>query len=116
MMLFEISSRSNREKIVNAKFAMTDSTGAVLKIDRAKTSQQLKRNGALQKASDLLKKDPKTKNKEVKIVWQITGQKTRAVAVEDENVLVQEITDMTGKFAAGFSFISPSRKPGGDTV
>ena len=55
---------------------------------------------------EALKKDPKTKDKEVKIVWQITGQKTRAVAVEGENVFVQEITDMTGKFAAGFSHLS----------
>jgi hypothetical protein len=67
--------------------------------NRAKASIQLKRNGSLKKAAELLKKDARCKIKSVNIAWkQDDGTKDRSVEVDGHIVFKQQISDLAGSF------------------
>ena len=78
--LVEFSSRTSREAVLKTlggdKTTNNTDIGPILFI-RAQTSMQRKRNSALGAAFDLLKKDPRCRNKIPKIEWKIEGSKNR---------------------------------------
>ena len=113
--IVELSCRSVREatlaKIGSSK--MADGKQGDCEIQRAKTSLQLKRNGAVTKASDKLKQDPRNNGKTVKIAWKIDDpkergveSKTRGVEVNGVLVFLQSPTDSIGMFGAPFQDMS----------
>ena len=81
----ELSSRDVRERVLKKVDerggSMAEDDSNKVSIKRAKIQWQLKRNASLKKASELLKKDPRAKDKEVTIEWQMEGTKNRAVKV-----------------------------------
>ena len=87
--LIELSSRGSRE---TAFKKLTEDTsilknaglGDEVSCARAKTSLQLKRNSALQKACETLKKDSRCDNKSVEIAWKIDGSKDRGMKVDGQ--------------------------------
>ena len=86
---------------------LTDSTGAKISVKRAKTAFQLKRNASLIKASELLKKDDRCKNKSVAIVWKMDGSKDRVVRVDGRDAFRQRQNDTNGSFLPPFENLSP---------
>ena len=70
---------------------------ADLKIDRAKTLQQLNRNNALRKAADLFKQKV-SGNFLIEIVWKKEGSKDREVQVDKNPAFRQTIDDSKGIF------------------
>ena len=79
-----------------------------LSCGRAKTSTQLKRNGALVKVCELLKKDPRCKNQKVEICWQKNDvkDKDRSVVIDEKPIFIQKKTDLIGSMDAQFQDIS----------
>ena len=73
-----------------------------VKIDRAKTSQQLTRNNALRRALALVKQNS-SKTDSAEIVWKKTGSKDREVIVDGITAFRQTIDDSQGLFLAPFS-------------
>ena len=104
--IVEFASRTERESVLKkfeqAKPAIKDISGAVVSVARAKTSQQLKRNGVLKKCEGLLKNHASAKNKVVKIEWQLEGSKSRSVIVGDETAFLQCADEISGNFVAPF--------------
>ena len=67
----------------------------------------MKRNTALRKAMDVLKKDSRASGKDVKILWKFEdGSKNRAVMVGSEQGFLQNSAEMTGNFFGRFSDVS----------
>ena len=79
-----------------------------ISVGRAKTSVQLKRNGALQQVCEKLKKDVRCKDLVVEIVWQMEDKscKDRGVKVGSEICFLQKSGDLIGKFATPFHDLS----------
>ena len=106
----EFASRTVREevlKLAGQKLAYRDNTGAVLAVERAKTALQRKRNTALGKAFDLLKKHGAAKGQKVEISWKIEGlaaneKGLRGVKVNDTLVFRQQVGDVGGVFSSPF--------------
>ena len=73
-----------------------------MEAQRAKTASQLKRNGVLARVCDLVKKDSRANGKEVKIVWQKTGTRDRAVEMAGKEVFLQTSSELVGKFLSPF--------------
>ena len=94
--IVEFASRSEREavlkKLEQAKPTMKDRSGVVVSWARAKTSQQLKRNGVLKKCEGLLKNHALAKGKTVKMEWKLEG----------ETAFLQCAGEMSGNFVAPF--------------
>ena len=78
----------------------------MLSVARAKTAVQKKRNDALHRASDVLKKDDRSKNKSVTITWKTEGTKDRAVLVDGVQVFLQKATDLSGSFLPPFQDVT----------
>ena len=74
----------------------------MLSVARAKTAVQKKRNDALHRACDVLKKEDRSKNKSVTIEWQIDDSKDRSVSVDKVPIFLQKVTDLTGSFLSPF--------------
>ena len=102
----EFSSRDLRERVLKKVDerggSMPEDDSNNVSIKRAKIQWQLKRNASLKKASEILKKDPRAKDKEVTIEWQMEGTKDRAVKIGADVVFLQNKTDATGKFQKPF--------------
>ena len=90
------------KKIDERGGSMPEDDSNNISIKRAKIQWQLKRNASLKKASEILKKDPRAKDKEVTIDWQMEGTKDRAVKVGADVVFLQNKADATGKFQKPF--------------
>jgi len=105
----EVASRSIREeipeKIKQANSTNKDCAGGNISVGRAKTSLQLKRNGALKQALKLIKQDSRASGKSAEICWLIEGSKDRTVKLGDQVVFRQKPTDIGGEFAAPFQNI-----------
>ena len=102
----ELPSRALREtslKKLEGHSILTSANVGSVSVARAKTSVQLKRNGALQQACEKLKKDSRCKDKSVEIVWQMEGKKDRGVKVGDQIAFLQISTDLTGKYNVPFN-------------
>ena len=69
---------------------------------RAQTAVQRKRNEALHRASDMLKKDARCHGKSVTIEWQIENSKDRHVQADGIPIFLQTLTDLSGKFLKPF--------------
>ena len=83
--------------------------GSEISIRRAKTAWQLKRNAALYRVEEVLKKDSavKDQNLTVKIVMMDPGDsKDRWVEVSGRKVFIQKIGDMSGTLQAPFLHVS----------
>ena len=111
LVIVELSSRQVREqtlKKLQVNSTMQDSGGNKISVARAKTASQLKRNGSLKKACEVLKKDGRINGRTVEIKWQIefangTKSKGRVVKVGDEVAFLQLPSDLIGSFTASFS-------------
>ena len=106
----EFSSRIERKSCLT-KFNEENSrlkTDGALTCGRAKTSVQLKRNGALIHACESLKKDARCKNKKVEICWKKDDpkDKDRSVDVEGQPVFLQKSTNLSGLFVSQFQDVS----------
>ena len=77
-----------------------------IKVNRAKTAMQLKRNGALQRACDLIKKDRRAQGKSVTIEWKIENSKDRGVKMDGQTIFLQKVTELTGQFLAPFQDVT----------
>ena len=73
-----------------------------LEVQWAKTASQLKRNAALARACDLVKKDARANGKVVEIAWKKTGTKDRAVEMAGAQVFLQTSADLVGTFCSPF--------------
>jgi hypothetical protein len=105
----EFSSRAIRETVLEklGKENSPMTAAANLSCNRAKTSIQLKRNGSLKKAAELLKKDARCKSKSVNIAWkQDDGTKDRSVEVDGKSIFKQQISDLAGSFESQFHDLS----------
>ena len=75
--IVEVASRNVREEVLKkfneANSTKKDAAGGNISIGRAKTSLQLKRNGALKQAMKLVKQDSRASGKSVEICWLIEG-------------------------------------------
>ena len=71
MWIVEFPSNEDREYALRElnKKSCKDTSGADLKIDRAKTKLQLQRNTFLREAVDILKKDKQNAGKKIEIIW-----------------------------------------------
>ena len=78
----------------------------MLSVARAKTAVQKKRNDALHRASDVLKKDDRSMQKSVTITWKTEGTKDRAVLVDGIQVFLQKATDLSGSFLPPFQDVT----------
>ena len=98
----ELSSRFGREsclkKLQGDNAVLKKPALSMLSVGRAKTAIQKKRNDALHRASDGLKKDDRSKKESITITWQIEGTKDRTVLVDGVQVFLQKVTDLTGSF------------------
>ena len=107
MCIVPFQSNSLREivfkKVQNKPFY--DLSRNELKIDRAKTALQLSRNSVLRRAADVLKKDARCKNKEIKIEWRLKDSKDKAREVQVDGVTVfrQLVDEPSGCFLGSFS-------------
>ena len=107
----EFASRTVREealKLAGQKPVYRDNTGAVLAVERAKTALQPKRNTALGKAFDLLKKHDAAKGQKIEISWKIEGlaaneKGLRGVKMNDTLVFRQQMGDVGGMFSSPFA-------------
>ena len=79
-----------------------DAVGSNISVGRAKTSLQLKRNGALKQALKLVKQDARAEGKSVEICWLTERSKDRTVKIGDQVVSRQISTDVGGEFLAPF--------------
>jgi len=104
--IVEVASRNVREEILKKLKETTstrkDAAGGNIAVGRAKTSLQLKRNGALKQAMKLVKQDARAKDKSVEICWLTEGSKDRTVKIGDQVVFRQTSTDIGGEFVAPF--------------
>ena len=73
-----------------------------MEVQRPKTATQLKRNGSLARACDLIKKDPRAKDKSVEIVWKKDGTKDRFVEMNNIPIFQQISADLIGSFLSPF--------------
>jgi len=107
--LVELSSRAERETVLKSfsesSGEMKDVSGNILSMARAKSSLQLKRNAALRRASTMIEKDAKAKDKEVKIEWLLEGSKKRVITVAGQEAFAQEYQDTEGEFLAPFQHL-----------
>ena len=100
--LLELSSSDVRKEILDAIKAKSLSitlSGQKVEIKEALTESALERNGALRRAAELLEKDPRCKDKTVKILW--TGD--RGVTVDGVRAFSQPKGFELGSFATPFS-------------
>ena len=67
-----------------------DDSASTIGIKRAKTVFQVKRNGFLKKAADVLKKDSRAQGKTVSIEWLVDGSKDRRIKLDGDVVLEQK--------------------------
>ena len=107
--IVELSNRQTREaalKKLTEDNSKLDTGDGSLTVARAKTSMQLKRNGCLTKAADLLKKDSRNKNKTVEICWKMDDAKSRQVQVDGQIAFQQLASDLVGRFMAPFEALS----------
>ena len=106
----ELSSRFVREtcltKLQEDNSVLKKPALSMLSVARAKTAVQKKRNDALHRASDVLKKDDRSKNKSVTITWKTEGTKDRAVLVDGVQVFLQKATDLSGSFLPPFQDVT----------
>ena len=106
----ELSSRFVREtcltKLQEDNSVFKKPALSMLSVARAKTAVQKKRNDALHRASDVLKKDDRSKNKSVTITWKTEGTKDRAVLVDGVQVFLQKATDLSGSFLPPFQDVT----------
>jgi hypothetical protein len=104
--VIEMSSRSVREtclkKLQEDNSILKKPAHNMLSVARAKTAVQKKRNDALHRACDVLKKEDRSKNKSVTIEWQIDDSKDRSVSVDKVPIFLQRVTDLTGSFLSPF--------------
>jgi len=107
--IVEVASRNVREEILKKLKETTstrkDAAGGNISVGRAKTSLQLKRNGALKQAMKLVKQDARAEGKSVEICWLTEGSKDRTVKIGDQVVFRQTSTDIAGEFVAPFQNI-----------
>ena len=91
--IVEVTSRAAREDILtsisNENKICKTSNGKSIQILRAKTSQQLERNGNLKKALAAVKRSPLSAGKAWEIKWKIEGSKNRAIAFGEEVAFLQ---------------------------
>ena len=73
-----------------------------MEVQRAKTALQFKRNGSLARACDLIKKDPRAKDKSVEIIWKKDGIKDRFVEMDNIPIFQQTSADLIGSFFSPF--------------
>lgn len=113
--IIELSSRSARELVLK-KFqgglSLQDSSATVLKVSRAKSALQLRRNANLRRALAALQKDPLGKDKKIEIEWQVEGGsskdrcKDRSVKMNEEVVFLQKVDDDCGIFSPQFAHLT----------
>ena len=106
----ELSSRVAREACLtkfNEQTSRLKSDG-ILSCARGKTSVQLKRNGALVRVCEALKKDARCKDKKAEINWKKEDAKDKDRSVDVDNLLVflQKPTDLIGTLDTQFQDIS----------
>ena len=104
----ELSSRANREaalKKLEGDNSKLDTAAGKLKVQRAKTSFQRKRNTSMGNAFEALKKDSRCQNKSVELVWKMDGTKDRGVKVGNDMIFLQTPFDLVGSFKAPFNDI-----------
>ena len=109
MSTVELSSRQAREealKKLTQDNSKLDGASGVLKVARAKTSTQLKRNSCLTRAADILKKDGRNNGKTVEICWKVDGSKDRQVQVAGQVAFSQTSSDLAGRFLAPFEALT----------
>jgi len=105
--IVEFASRTVRElalKKFEANPTLKDGQ-ATVKVDRAKTSLQMKRNAALRRALDLIKKESVVRESSAvapEIEWKTEGNKNRSVKFAGRSVFLQKPGDQTGHFIAPF--------------
>ena len=108
MSIVELVSRSSREvsllKLNETSSLMKSGGDGKMEVQKAKTASQLKRNGSLARVCELLKKDPRAKDKTVEIVWQDKeeGTKNRFVELTGVPIFKQTPTDLVGTFLSPF--------------
>jgi len=105
MSVVELSSRQAREEALKALTNDSSKLGngpGTVQVGRAKTSMQLKRNGCLTKAADVLKKCNQNKGKSIQICWKVEGSKDRQVQLDGQVAFQQSSTDLAGRFTAPF--------------
>ena len=107
--LVELSSRTSREAVLKTlggdKTTKNTDIGPIL-FTRAQTSMQRKRNSALGASFDLLKKDPRCRNKIPEIKWKIEGSKNRQVELDGQPIFLQSPGDCSGHFMTPFADLS----------
>ena len=100
--IVEFSSREVRERVFKEiekrGDSMQEDDSNKVSVKRAKIFWQLKRNAALKKAAELLKKNVRAKGKDVAIQWQIECTKDRAVKAANEVVFLQTKADAAVSF------------------
>ena len=104
--LVEFRSRFVREACLT-KLNATNSnlmTDGILICNRAKMAVQLKRNGSLVRALEILKKDARYKGKKIDICWkkEDVKDKNRAVDVDGTPAFEQNVSDLIGSFSSHF--------------
>ena len=107
--IVEFSSKHVREAMLKKFEAITtelkDASGSILKVSRAKSALQLKRNASLRKVADVLKKDDKAKNENVSVEWLVEGSKFREIEVDFVVAFREKPGEMCGSFVAPFSHL-----------
>ena len=72
----------------------------------AKTKKQIRRNTCMRNAEKMLKADPSTRNKTLKIDWMIGSDKSkRQILVADEIAFQQDSGETTGRFLNSFAHL-----------
>ena len=74
----------------------------MLSVARTQIVVQKKWNDVFHRASDVLKKDDRSKNKSITITWKTEGPKDRAVLVDGVQVFLQKAMDFNGSFSPIF--------------
>ena len=105
--IVETSSYEDRENAIKKFDSRSNSNSKTigdLKIDRAKTQMQLKRNSSLRDALAKFKADSRNKKENIEIIWKKSDpkDKSREIMVEKDDGFQQDINDLVGSFVAPF--------------
>ena len=110
--VIEFPSRDLKEAVLKKTISETrdlfvkNNSGDKVSVGRAKTEWQRKRNGALRKAEDVLKKDSRAQGQAVVLEFDLEKDKSRSVKVGGKVAFRQTSGEMTGMFLAPFSNLS----------
>ena len=79
--------------------------GESIRFGFAKTKKQLQRNYCLKKATELIKKDPKSISKEFLDEWKHAEKGKRTVTVGGQVCFVQNASDSCGRFLEPYAHL-----------